>query len=269
MIPPIEWTLSGHGGELAARTWPSPDARWLAVLVHGYGEHLGRYQHVADALVRMGAMVVGADLVGHGRSAGERALVGDFEDVVSDVDIVLTAALDGHPDLPVVLVGHSVGGAIAVRYAQRHPDKVAAMVLSAPVLGTWPALDLLEYEDIPDTPIDPATLSRDPSVGAAYAADPLVWHGPFKRPTLAALDQLLQTISFDRPLGDDLPVLWLHGDADELVDQADTRAGTDRVRGLGFEELTYPGARHELFNEVNRDEVLADVAAFTARAVKG
>ncbi|MFI9383930.1 alpha/beta fold hydrolase [Kutzneria sp. NPDC052558] len=269
MIPPIEWTLSGHGGELAARTWPNPDARWLAVLVHGHGEHLGRYQHVADALVAMGAMVVGADLVGHGRSAGERALVGDFEDVVSDVDTVLGAALDGHPDLPVVLIGHAVGGAIAVRYAQRHLDNLTAMVLSAPVLGTWPPLDLLEYEDIPDTPIDPAALSRDVSVGAAYAADPLVWHGPFKRPTLVALDELLQTISFDHPLGDELPVLWLHGDADELVDQADTRAGTDRVRGLGFEERTYLGARHELFNEINKDEVLADVAAFTARVVKG
>lgn len=269
MIPPIEWTVSGHGGELAARTWPNPDARWLAVLVHGYGEHLGRYQHVADALVGMGAMVVGADLVGHGRSAGERAVVGDFEDVVSDVDMLLMAALDGHPDLPAVLIGHDVGGAIAVRHAQRHPDRVAALVLSAPVLGSWPVLDLLEYDDIPDTPIDPATLSRDPSVVAAYVADPLVWHGPFKRPTLAALDQLLQTISFDQPLGDELPVLWLHGDGDDLVDQADTRAGTDRVRGLGFEERTYPGARHELFNEINRDEVVADVAAFTARVVKG
>jgi alpha-beta hydrolase superfamily lysophospholipase len=268
VIPPIEWTLSGHGGELAARTWPNPDARWLAVVVHGYGEHLGRYQHVADALAGMGALVVGTDHVGHGRSAGERVLVRDFEAVVSDVDTVLTAALDGHPDLPVVLVGHSLGGAIAVRYAQRFPDRVAAMVLSAPVLGSWHGLDLLEYEEIPDSPIDPATLSRDPSVGAAYAADPLVWHGPFKRPTLAALEELLQTISFDRPLGDDLPVLWLHGDGDDLVDQADTRAGTDRVRGLGFEERTYPGARHELFNEINRDEVFADVAAFLARVLK-
>ena len=269
MIPPIEWTLSGHGGELAARTWPNPDARWLAVLVHGHGEHLGRYQHVADALVGMGALVVGADHIGHGRSAGERALIADFEAVVSDVDTVLTAALDGHPDLPVVLVSQGVGGAIAVRYAQRHPDKVAAMVLSAPVLGVWPVLDLLEYENIPDTPVDPATLSRDSSVVAAYAADPLVWHGPYKRPTLAALDELLQTISFDHPLGDELPVLWLHGNADELVDLADTRAGTDRVRGLGFEERSYPGARHELFNEINRDEVFADIAAFTARVVKG
>ena len=269
MIPPIEWTLSGHGGELAARTWPNPDARWLAVLVHGHGEHLGRYQHVADALAGMGALVVGADQAGHGRSAGERALVGDFEAAVSDVDTVLTAALDGHPDLPVVLVAQGVGGAIAVRYAQRFPDKVAAMVLAAPVLGEWPVLDLLEYDDIPDTAVDPATLSRDSSVVAAYAADPLVWHGPYKRATLAALAELLITISFDHPLGDELPVLWLHGDADELMDQADTRAGTDRVRGLGFEERTYSGARHELFNEINHDEVFADIAAFTARVVKG
>ena len=268
MTAPIEWTLSGHAGELAARTWPNPRARWLAVLVHGYGEHLGRYQQVADALVAAGAVVVGADHVGHGRSAGEPVLVNDFGDVVSDVDRVLDAALDGYPDLPVVIVGHSLGGAITVRYAQLHPDRIAALVLSAPVLGSWQALDLLEYDEIPDVPIDPAVLSRDPDVGAAYAADPLVWHGPFKRATLEAVDNLLQTINFDHPLGDELPVLWLHGDDDELVDAADTRAGTDRVRGLGFEEHTYIGARHELFNELNRDEVLTDVTDFVTRVLR-
>ncbi|AHH94026.1 alpha-beta hydrolase superfamily lysophospholipase [Kutzneria viridogrisea] len=258
----IEWKLNGHGGQLAARTWANPGASWLAVLVHGYGEHLGRYEHVARTLVTAGAVVIGADHIGHGDSAGERVLVTDFEQVVADVDRVIEAAGTEHSGLPVVLIGHSLGGAIAVRYAQQHPERLTAMVLSAPVLGSWHALDLLEYEQIPDTPIDPDTLSRDPAVGAAYAADPLVWHGPFKRETLRALDELLQTINFDQPLGDELPVLWLHGDEDTLVEQADTRAGTDRVRGLGFQEHTYIGARHELFNEVNKDEVLFDVVAF-------
>lgn len=264
----IEWKLSGHGGELAVRTWPNPDAKWLAVLVHGYGEHVGRYEHVAEALVAAGAVVVGADHVGHGKSDGERVLVNNFEDVVSDVDRVVSAAGTDHSGLPVVLIGHSVGGAIAVRYAQLHADRITAMVLSAPMLGSWHGLDLLEYPEIPDTPIDPAALSRDPAVGAAYAADPLVWHGPFKRETLRALDELLQTINFDHPLGDELPVLWLHGDEDEVVEQADTRAGTDRVRGLGFQEHTYIGARHELFNESNQAEVLLDVTSFVRGLVQ-
>ena len=93
-----------------------------------------------------------------------------------------------HPGLPVVLVGHSMGGLIAARFAQRYLDELAALVLSGPVVGGNPAFEmLLEMDPIPEIPIDPAILSRDPAVGAAYAADPLVYHGPFHKATLRAL----------------------------------------------------------------------------------
>ncbi|MGH3626630.1 MAG: alpha/beta fold hydrolase [Sciscionella sp.] len=267
MAEPLEWTLDGHSGELAVRTWRSTGARWLAVLCHGYGEHVGRYQRVADALVAAGAVVVGHDHLGHGRSAGERVLITDFEPVVGDLHAVLSTAQQQDSGLPTVLIGHSLGGMIAARYAQRHPQVLAALVLCGPVLGTWQALDQLEQEQIPDLPIDPDTLSRDPRVGAEYLADPLVWHGPFKRPTLEAIDTTLHTIDFDHPLGDEMRALWIHGEDDELVPLADTRTGMDRIRGLGFEEIIYPGARHEVFNEINSDEVLTDVIAFVRRAL--
>jgi alpha-beta hydrolase superfamily lysophospholipase len=156
---------------------------------------------------------------------------------------------------------------VAARYAQVHGHELAALVLSAPMLGPWQGLDLLSAPEIPDTPTDPSLLSRDPSVGEAYAADPLVWHGGLKRQTLEALDRALDTVSFGTPLGD-LPTLWLHGDDDRIVPIADTRAGTDRIRGMGFEERIYPGARHEVFNETNRDEVLADVVSFVRRVLE-
>jgi alpha-beta hydrolase superfamily lysophospholipase len=160
-----------------------------------------------------------------------------------------------------------MGGMIAARYAQRYPEELAALVLSGPVLGTWRVLDWLEHERIPEQPIDPSTLSRDPAVGAAYLADPLIWHGPFKRPTLEAIERCLDTINFDRPLGDQMRCLWLHGEDDELVPLADTRTGMDRIRGLGFEEIIYPGARHEIFNETNSDEVLTDLVSFVQRVL--
>jgi alpha-beta hydrolase superfamily lysophospholipase len=267
MVNPSDWTLTGHAGTLAARTWPNPTASWLAVLAHGYGEHIGRYQHVADALVNAGAVVVGHDHQGHGNSAGERALIPDFEPVVEDEHLVLTEARSANPSLPTVLIGHSMGGMIAARYAQRYPKDLAALVLSGPILGNWSGLDLLELDEIPDEPINPATLSRNPAVGAAYVADPLVWHGPLRRQTLLALDECLHTIDFDHPLGDDLPALWLHGDEDELVPMVDTRTGMDRIRGLRFEEIIYPGARHEVFNETNSVRVLADLTDFVHRTV--
>ncbi|WP_447005485.1 alpha/beta fold hydrolase [Saccharothrix isguenensis] len=257
----IESNVPGHAGELAVRTWPNLDARWLAVLVHGYGEHSGRYGHVAEALVEAGALVVAADHVGHGRSEGERALITDFDGVVADVGATVSSAAS---DLPTVLVGHAEGGLVAARYAQRNP--LSALVLSAPVLGTWQGLDLLGRAEVPDVPLDPDLLSRDPEVGKRYAADPLVWHGPYRRETLEALERALDDVNYG-PALEHLPTLWLHGDADDLVPLADTRTGTDRLRGLLFEERVYPGARHEVFNETNSAEVLADVTEFVRRVL--
>ncbi|MEU4446262.1 alpha/beta fold hydrolase [Actinosynnema sp. NPDC050801] len=257
----IESNVPGHAGDLAVRTWPNLTADWLAVVVHGYGEHGGRYDHVAEALVEAGALVLAADHVGHGRSAGERALITDFDGVVADVAATVSSAAS---DLPTVLIGHAEGGLVAARYAQLHP--LTALVLSAPVLGTWEGLDGLGSAEATRAPLDPALLSRDPEVGKRYASDPLVWHGPYRRETLEALERALDEVNYG-PALEHLPTLWLHGDADELVPLADTRTGTDRLRGLLFEERVYRGARHEVFNETNSAEVLADVVAFVHRVL--
>jgi alpha-beta hydrolase superfamily lysophospholipase len=262
-----EWTYTGHAGELTARTWPRPAARYVALLCHGYGEHIGRYEHVAGALVRHGAVVHGVDHLGHGRSAGERVLVADYEQVVNDFHELATRVRDA--GLPTVLIGHSMGGMIAARYSQRYGHELAALVLSGPVLGRWDvASALLAQDEIPDTPIDPDTLSRDPEVGKAYVDDPLVWHGRFQRTTLQSLVACLDRIRADGPLGA-LPTLWLHGGDDQLVPVDATREGIEALRGVVFEERVYPGARHEIFNETTKDEVLADVTAFLDRTLGG
>jgi alpha-beta hydrolase superfamily lysophospholipase len=262
-----EWTYDGHEGARFARTWPNPDARYVALLCHGYGEHIGRYDHVADALVAHGAVVHAADHVGHGRSDGERVLIDDYEAVVGDFHLLAEHAMQSDPGLPVVLVGHSMGGMIAARYAQRYGGELAAVVLSGPVLGRWDAAtSLLALEEIPDTPIDPDTLSRDPAVGAAYVDDPLVWHGRFRRTTLEAIERCLDTIAAGGDLGD-LPTLWVHGEDDQLVPIDGTREGIGQVRGSRFTERTYPQARHEVFNETHRDEVLDDVTQFVDQAL--
>jgi alpha-beta hydrolase superfamily lysophospholipase len=263
-----EWTLDGHGGRLVARTWSGGGAATHVVLLaHGYGEHIGRYEHVAAALVANGAVVYGVDHVGHGRSEGERVLIPDFEDVVDDLHEVDLRAREEHPGLPVVLIGHSMGGLIAARYAQRHGDSLAALVLSGPLVGAWEAVgQLLALPEIPDVPLDITTLSRDPQVGADYASDPLVWHGPFKRPTLEAIDTALGAVR-DGPSVGPLPLMWAHGAADQLVPPAGSRGGIERLRGEHFVERIYPEARHEIFNEINKDEVLADVTAFINEAL--
>ncbi|GAB1326288.1 alpha/beta fold hydrolase [Streptomyces sennicomposti] len=261
--------LAGTRGALHVHEWPHPRPRYAALLVHGYGEHGGRYAGVAGVLGAHGAVVYAPDHIGHGRSAGERVVVDDFEDVVSDVRTVADLARTAHPGLPLVLVGHSMGGLVSARYAQRHGEELAALVLSGPVVGNWELPGrLLALDEIPDTPVSPAALSRDPAVGAAYAADPLVWHGPMKRPTLEAFARTLATAAAGGSVGA-LPVLWLHGDDDRLVPLAGSRVGVERLTGAGGDltEHVYPGARHEVFEETNRAEVFADLTGFLGRVL--
>ena len=111
-------------------------------------------------------------------------------------------------------------------------------------------------------------MSRDPAVGAAYVDDPLVWHGKFRRTTLEALTRCVETISGGGDLGD-LPTLWVHGEDDQLVPIDGTRTGIERLRGSRLSERVYPAARHEVFNETNRDEVLHDVTRFVDEALEG
>ncbi|MBT2414346.1 lysophospholipase [Streptomyces sp. ISL-12] len=257
-----EHTLTGTRGRIAVHEWPAAHPRYVALLAHGYGEHLGRYEEVAGVLSAHGAAVYGPDHLGHGKSDGERVLIEDFEDVVTDVRAVAELARTAHPGLPAVLVGHSMGGLIAARYAQRHPEDLTALVLSGPVIGDWELpRRLLALDEIPDTPISPGALSRDPAVGAVYAADPLVWHGPMKRPTVEAFVRTLATVA-DGGTAGRLPLLWLHGDDDRLVPLSGSRPGVERLSGGELTERIYPGARHEVFLETHRAEVFADLTAF-------
>jgi alpha-beta hydrolase superfamily lysophospholipase len=264
---PIEkrTTLRGSEGDLSVAIWDNPDAKRIVVLAHGYGEHVGRYQHVADALVERGAAVYGPDHLGHGTSAGDQALVADFERVVDDLHQVVELAKRQHPGLPVVLVGHSMGGLIATRYAQRHGQELAGLVLSGPAIGLGPVIGgWLAAPELPSDPIDVAVLSRDPAVGQAYADDPLVWHGGWKRETLEAFAAADEAIAAGGGFGD-LPLLYVHGEADQLVPMVLAQPIVHGLKGDDFTERVVPEARHEVFNETDKDQTIGLVADFADR----
>lgn len=264
-MPPSELELDG--GRIVVHVWENDDARYVALLAHGYGEHARRYDHVAQRLLGAGGAVYAPDHFGHGRSHGDRALVRDVAELSEDLHRVAELAREQHPGLPVVLIGHSMGGLIATHYAQRHGQELAALVLSGPAIGRNPEIEALAQMDpIPEVPIDPEVLSRDPSVGEAYVADPLVYHGPFKRETLLAFGAALEQVAGGGRLGP-YPVLWIHGSDDRLVPIEGAREAIERIRGERLQERIYDGARHEVFNETNGEEVLEDVVEFIERSL--
>lgn len=261
----MTFEFEGTEGRITVRVWEHPGARRVVVISHGYGEHIERYDHVARTLRARGAVVYGPDHLGHGLSAGERVLITDVEHVVDDLLQVIERARAAQPGLPLVLLGHSMGGLIATRLAQRAVrPQLAGLVLSGPAIGLGAVMAQMTDAGFADQPLDVAALSRDPAVGEAYAADPLVWHGAWKAPTLAALARAQDAVEHG-PGFADLPLLWIHGTEDALVPIVLTRPAVARLRGADFTAHEHDGGRHEVFNEPDRERALDVLCAFVER----
>jgi alpha-beta hydrolase superfamily lysophospholipase len=260
-----EALFQGSEGQVFYRFWtPEREPRRIVVIVHGYAEHSGRYAHVAETLAAGGAVVCAPDHIGHGMSEGDRALIANFEHVVDDLHALIGIISGDYPGLPVVMAGHSMGGLLTGRYAERHPQQLAGVVFMGAVLGDWDwARDVLE-NGIPDESSDPSGMSRDPETVRAYANDPLVYHGSYKRPLLEAEVMALDRFNaeLDRIT---MPVLFLHGEADPFVPYQTSLAAVKRMPTKDLTIRVYAEARHELVNELNRDEVITAVVAFAER----
>ena len=258
-----EAEFQGSEGTVFYRRWEpeGPPAR-IVQIVHGYAEHGGRYAHVAEALTARGAAVYADDHIGHGRSEGERALITNFDHVLDDLYSLSRIARTEHPGIPLVLVGHSMGGLLSGRFGQRWPDEVSGLAFCGSVIGDWQwARDVLDAPELPHVEFDPLDVSRDPAAGASYAADPLVYHGQYKRGLLqaevVALDQFAANI--DKLT---MPVAVLHGTEDPFVPY---ERSVQAVQDMPTDDVTihlYEGGRHEVLNEINRDEVISDLASW-------
>ncbi|WP_026919358.1 alpha/beta hydrolase [Gordonia shandongensis] len=245
---------------------PGAEPVGVVVLSHGLGEHAQRYLHVAAALTGLGYLVVAPDHAGHGRSGGRRLAVVDFADFAADLQTVVDAVDRG--GRPTFLLGHSMGGAIALDYALDRPDALDGLVLSgaavtpgsdmptvlvklAPLLGRL-------LPRLPATTLSASGVSRDPRVVAEYEADPLVWHGKIPAGLGGALVAMMGTFPARLP-SLRMPVLALHGGADTLVDPEGTRMVGRLAGGDDVTTRIYDGLYHEILNEPERDAVLHDV----------
>lgn len=261
--------FEGTSGTIHYERWGAPAAAQRIVLVvHGYAEYAARYAHLAERLSADGAVVYGQDHVGHGRSEGERALIEDFGDVVADLRTLFEIAVAEHPNVPVVMIGHSMGGLLTSRFAQQHAGDLAGIALLGAVIGDWYwARDALAEPELPPATTDFSGMSRDADEVAAYASDPLIYRGRYKRPLLeaemVALDEFQANVDALT-----MPVLFCHGDDDPFVDYRTSLAAVESMPSSDKTIRIYEGARHELVNEINRDEVIDDIASFVARVTE-
>lgn len=254
-----ESTFEGPDGWVHfERSWKPKGAapRAVLVVVHGLKDHSGRYSDFAAGLARSGFAVASYDHRGHGRSDGKPQRTDDFTDLVTDLDAFVTRGKQADPRLPVFVLGHSMGGAIAAAYALDHQADIAGLLLSAPALstdagggakfGAHVASALFPGAGAASLPID--KFSRSPDVVAAAKSDPLVDLSDVPARTIAGLLDAMDRIA-DRRATLTLPVLAMHGDADEITIPAGTRAFIQGLSSKDRSLWTCPKLVHDLLHE--------------------
>lgn len=284
-----------------ARVWlPDAPPRAVVQLVHGVAEHVGRYAEISDFLSRHGFLVCGEDHLGHGKTV-ENGSYGFFapehgwELVVRDVRRLREIMGEQYPRLPYILLGHSMGSFLARTYLILYPGTLDGVILSgtgqepAPLIALGRALAGLECRRLGPQGVSPLVdalslgaynrrfrpnrtsadwISRDPAAVDAYLADPLCR----SKCTVSMLRDMLGGLQFIgkksnlRNMDLDIPVLFLSGDRDPVGGMG---RGVQKVRTrfseAGCRDVTlklYPGGRHEMFHEINQQEVFEDVLAW-------
>jgi lysophospholipase len=255
---------------LHALHWPVERRRAVLLVSHGLGEHGGRYAALARDLAQRGVEVHALDHRGHGRSAGVRAYVPRFSRFVDDFEAFhQQVAAGAGGGLPVFVLGHSLGGLIAIRWLEAHPGAgLAGAVLSAPLLGVkkeaarWKlALAGALSKLLPWLPlgneIDPAELSSDPAYVRSYREDPLVHARITPRLYTEMTAAMGDAVAERQRLA--LPLLFLVPGADSIVREEETLRFAAGLTG-DVTVRRYPGFRHESLNELDRARPVADVA---------
>lgn len=259
------------GAALARRTWsPGGDARGTVLLVHGIGEHGGRYGHVAAALTAAGWRMVAVDHRGHGLSPGARGCL-PHGDALWDDLVEVAAAERARVAGPLVLLGHSMGGLVAARLLAADPAAADALVLTSPALAMRmsPLQRLLLAAGrrwFPDLAIGnglpPRFLSHDLAVVAAYLTDPAVHDRVSPRLAAAMLDATV-TVQAATPEWRVPTLLWWAGD-DRFVDPAGSVRFAAAAPAGVVTARAFPEAYHELLNEPQREAWLGELVAWLA-----
>ena len=251
------------GTELPSLYWPVDTMKGMVCILHGLGEHIGRYNDFAGAANSAGLAVFGADFRGHGRAPGEECFVKSFDEYSWDATAMLVAARGLANGRPLFLMGHSMGGAVALRVMTVRSEwrgAVAGLISSSAALKIGREVSPLLLKLAPLVarlaprlrlqPLDPAVMSRDPKQVEAYRTDPLVSHRAAPARTANELLKVIVTNRYVMPKLT-MPLYVLHGDADQLTDVDGSRelhatwGGSDKTLRI------WPGSFHEPLHDLD------------------
>ncbi len=260
--------VAQDGDNIAVQDWPIDRGvalRGVVLLVHGLGEHAGRYDHVASRLNAWGFAVRGYDLYGHGESGGPRGGLPEDNRLLDDLaDIVDSTRKRLPPGCPLILMGHSLGGLIAARFVSLKLKPIDALVLSSPALD--PALSAFQKFLLAVLPriapnlrvsnaLDVSKISHDPAVVAAYKADTLVHDRISAR--LARFIASAGAATLAAAPGWTTPTLLLYAGQDKLVSPGGSREFVRRAPVDVVTSVCFDGLYHEIFNELDATAVFA------------
>ncbi len=250
--------------KLFGRTWRASKQKAVVCIIHGFGEHLGRYTHVAEYFSKNGISCYAIDLPGHGKSSGKRGALRSFQDFILAVDYVYEKAMNENPGTPVFLYGHSMGGGIVLRYLLLTSIPPAGALVTSPWLRLVKNPNALAiilgrialnfgFNPVQETKLDPKDLSRDLEVSKAYEADDRVHHKASLRLYFDLSDN--GTYLMHKDFDFRTPILLAHGTADKITRYAaSAKLAETHIKQIKFK--SWGDLRHETHNELNKKQVL-------------
>ncbi len=244
--------------------------RAAVVIVHGLCEHQGRYDYFTGKLHQAGIGTYRFDHRGHGRSEGERTYYGDFNELLDDVNVLVDMAIAENPDIPVFLLGHSMGGFAVSLYGAKYPDKKLRGIITSGAL-THDNGNLIK--GVPKG-LDPHTkLPNELGAGVCSVPEVVEWYGQDPLNTKTFTTGLCYAICdgldwFDTRISSfAYPVLMMHGEKDGLVSLTDTYDFFAKAGSKDKQMKVYGNLFHEIFNEYCKDEVISDTIAWMERRI--
>jgi len=263
--------------ELYYQAWqPDEPSQATLIIIHGLGEHGGRYMHLVNHLVPKGYAIYAFDQRGHGRSPGKKGFINSWSEYREDMRRFVKLVREREGAQPLFIMGHSMGGCVTCDYVLHYPDGLTGVILSAPAVGK---LDIPKSKEIlsnifspllpsleTPTGLDANAISRDSAVVSAYKNDPYVhdkatprFGTEFPKTAVYCMEHAAE---FQPPL------LMIHGDHDKLVNVANTRQFFAKVTQPDKKLIVYEGGYHESHNDIHYEEVIVDIENWLEAHIK-